>query len=145
MSNTLRIKGQDVVITLTANGSIVQAIRNIRNFSVTPKLDQKTEDYLGETSPQFDEVYSGVGVSFSMHMSDPAVFDLVNKVIRRAQRKEIGLQINVKATLNFPNGQKRKVVCNDLYFGNFPINFGSRSDYGEISVDAMGADFIVIN
>lgn len=144
MSNSLRIKGQDVVVTLTQNSVILQAIRNIRNFSVTVKLDQKTEDYLGENSPQFDEVYSGVGVSFSMHIADPAVFDMINSVVRRARRQELNVQFNIKATLNFPNGQRRKVVCNDLFFGNFPINFGSRTDYGEISVDASGADFIVV-
>ena len=145
MANTLRIKGQEVILTVTVNGSIVTAIKNVRNFNVTVKLDQKTEDYLGETAPQFDEIYNGVGVSFSMHMSDPAVFDFITQLIRRAQRREAGVTINIKATLNFPNGQKRKVVCNDLFFGNFPIQFGSRADYGEISVDASGADFIVVS
>ena len=145
MSNTLRIKGQEVIVTVTQNSAIVTAIKNIKNFNVTVKLDQKTEDYLGETAPQFDEVYNGIGVSFSMHLSDPAVFDFITAIMKRAQRREPGLTINVKATLNFPNGQKRKIVCNDLFFGNFPIQFGSRTDYGEISVDASGADFIVVN
>ncbi len=144
MSNTLRIKGQEVVLSVTLNGVIVSAIRNVKNFNVTVKLDQKTEDYLGETSPQFDEIYNGIGVSFSMHMSDPAVFDFITSIMRRAQRREAGVTVNIKATLSFPNGTKRKVMCNDLFFGNFPVQFGSRTDYGEISVDASGADFIVV-
>ena len=51
MSNTLRIKGQEVIVTVTQNSAIVTAIKNIKNFNVTVKLDQKTEDYLGETAP----------------------------------------------------------------------------------------------
>jgi len=144
MSNTLRIKGQEVLLTVTLNGTIVSAIKNVTNFNVTVNLDQKTEDYLGETAPQYDEVFNGISVSFAMHMADPAIFDFMQSIVRRAQRREPGIVVNIKATLNFPNGQKRKVVCNDLFFGNFPVQFGSRTDYGEISVDASGADFIVI-
>ena len=41
----------------------------------------------------------------------------------------------MKATLNFPNGQRARVIIPDAEFGGFPVNFGSRSDYGGLAIE----------
>jgi hypothetical protein len=59
----------------------------------------------------------------------------MSRIIDRAARREPGVRINVKATMQFPSGQRVRIMIQNVFFGEIPIGFGSRSDYGTISLD----------
>ena len=69
----------------------------------------------------------------------------ISKILDRAKRRTPGAIVNIKATLNFPNGDRPRVIINDVFFGELPINFGGRGDYGTFSVTFAASDANVIS
>jgi hypothetical protein len=67
-----------------------------------------------------------------------------HRIVDKARRRTPGTKINVKATLNFPNGERPRVVIPDVEFGELPLNFGSRSDYGAVTLDFEASEAQVI-
>jgi hypothetical protein len=135
-----RIKGQEVSIMLTVDGSELKTITEVQNFEVVRELESTEEGYLGETANRYDEFYKGYSGKLDVHTADPAVFDLMQAVQDRAQRRTPGTVINIRATLNYPSGEKRTVMMLDAFFDSIPLNFGSRGDYGSVSLNFKGAD-----
>lgn len=139
-----RIKGQEVEILVVEGGSPVSTVQNITNFEMTNILELLTEGYLNETTDRRDEIYRGFRGSFALHFSNRDVIDLIRRIVNRARRRTAGLIVNIKATLQFPNGQRVRVVLKDCFFGEVPMSFGSRSDYGTISMTFEGSDWSLI-
>ncbi len=136
-----RIKGQEVELLFVVNGQVQASLTDIRSFNVNPRFELKEEDYLGETSTRFDEVFKGVAFDMELHFEDAGVFQFIEKIKARAQRREPGTVINVKATLNYPNGDRPRIILKDCFFGDLPIGFGSRTDYGTLKIDGRCTDF----
>ncbi len=130
-----RIKGQEVSINVIVDNVIQASIVDIRDFEVTPKLEILEEKYLGMTTNLYDEIFNGVSGHLEIHFETQDVFNLIQSVIDRAQRRTPGVVVNIKATLQFPNGDRPRVSINNAFFGSFPIKFGSRTDYGTIGID----------
>lgn len=136
----LRIKGQEVELMLIVDGAQQDTITDFRSFEVASKLEIKEEGYLGEKTNRYDEIFNGVRGRMELNFESPSVFDLIKSVVDRAKRRTPGTQINIKATLNFPSGEKKRVLIQDAFFGEMPLNFGSRSDYGTVGLDFSAQD-----
>ncbi len=134
-----RIKGQEVEVLVLLNGEPVKSITAIQSFSVEHQLEVTAEGYLGETSNRRDDVYNGVSGSIALHLDDPDVFAVVQSIVDRAQRRVAGAQVNIKAALQFPNGKLKRVLVEDCFFGSIPMEFGSRTDFGTMSLDFESA------
>jgi hypothetical protein len=130
-----RIKGQEVQVLITSGGAPQSTITDIRSFEVGFQTEILREGYLGETTDRRDEVFRGVRGRIEFHFENQDVLRLIQSILDRAQRREPGLVINVKATLNFPNGQNPKVVINNVFFGEQPINFAGRTEYGTFGLE----------
>ena len=52
----------------------------------------------------------------------------------QARRRTPGTQINIKSTLNFPNGQRPRIIIPDVSLGEFSFSFGSRTDYLAVTI-----------
>jgi len=139
-----RIKGQEVSVILVVAGVMQDEITDIKSFDVTREFESTEEGYLGETANRYDEFYKGYSGSMELNFGSRAVFDLMTSIQDRAQRREPGTVINIKATLNFPSGERRKVLLQDAFFDSIPMSFGSRGDYGTVSLSFKGADVRVI-
>lgn len=144
MAIAQRIKGQEVAIEVLVDGVPKATFSDIRSFTVTPKLEKKEEEYLGETSKRYDEVFSGVDFELECNFHDQGVLEFVDTVVERAQRRVAGTVINIKATLNFPNGNTPKVVMRNCFFNEMPVGFGSRSDYGTFRISGSCQEWKVI-
>lgn len=143
-SQAQRIKGQEVSIQTTVNGERQQSINDIQNLEVEFQLELLREGYLGEKTDRRDEVFRGVRGKMDLHFETSDTFKTIVAIIARAQRREPGNTINVQATLRFPNGENTKVVMPDVFFGPIPMTFGSRTEYGKITLDFEGQDVQVI-
>lgn len=130
-----RILGEDVQIMLVANGEPQELLTDVRSMEIAQVVETLREGYLGETNDRYDDIYRGVRGRMELHFGNEGIFTLWDTIIKRATRKEPGLKINVKATLNFPNGTRRVVLIPDVKFGELPMTFGGRAEYGTVTVE----------
>lgn len=140
-----RIKGQEVAVLIISDGVPQTALFDIKSFNLSFKQEIKTEGYLGETSDRKDSIYSGIAGSFEAHVESAEFFTFFLAVVDKARRRTPGVQINIQTTLNFPNGDRPRVLIPNVEFGELPLNFGSRSDYGAISISFEAQEARVIN
>jgi hypothetical protein len=135
-----RIKGQEVELLLVTNGQVETSLTDIRSFTVTPRLEVKEEQYLGETSMRFDEIFNGVGFDMELHFENAGVLQFIETVKARAQRRTPGTVVNIKATLNFSSGQRSRIILQNCFFSDLPIAFAGRGDYGTLSISGNCTD-----
>lgn len=139
-----RIKGQEVEVLIVANGTVQDTITDVRSFEIGLKLDVLQEGYLGEKTDRYDEIFRGVRGRMELHFENSDIFDLFKTIVDRAKRRTPGAQINIKASFAFPNGERPRVILKDVFFGEIPMSFGSRSDYGAVTLDFQGSDYSVL-
>ena len=130
-----RIKGQEVEVTILKNGEPQENILFFRSLEVRIGTEILEEGYLGMTSNLFDTIYNGVRGSAEGHMDSPEAMNIVKTLVEKAQRRNANTKINMKAAFNYPNGQRARLVLIDVEFGELPISFGSRKDYGMLRLD----------
>lgn len=135
-----RIKGQEVEILFVAKGQVQDTITEVQNFEVVAEFERTDEGYLGEKSDRYDEFYKGYSGSADVHFATPQILDLMQSIQDRAQRREPGTTINIKCTLNFPSGLRRRILLQDAFFGNMPMSFGGRGEYGTVKLDFAGGE-----
>lgn len=136
-----RIKGQEVDLLIAIANAPQLNITDIRNFEVAFQFEHKSEGYLGETNMRRDEIFNGCKGRMEMHFENEDIFGLINAIKDRATRATPDVQINIRATLNFPNGQRPRFLFSNVFFGEVPMNFGSRTDYGHITLDFECSDY----
>jgi hypothetical protein len=139
-----RLKGQEVSLTLIENGQALTTIADFRSCEITPKLEKKEEGYLGEKTDRYDEIFNGVDGRAELNYENEDVFALMSSVIDRATRRTPGTVVNIKMTLNFPNGDRPRILLSNVFFGAMPFAFGSRSDYGTFNLDFSCSNIQVI-
>lgn len=136
-----RLKGQEVKLQVVVNNAVQTTLTDIRNFEMTPKFTKLDEQYLGETSKRYDEIFDGVDFKFDLHFEDPGVLNFIDTVKKRAQRQTPGTKINVQATLAFATGTNARIILNDCFFEDLPISFGGREQYGQFTISGSCSDF----
>jgi len=138
-----RIKGQEVSILVLKDGEI-QQFTDIQSFDFTQEMETTEEGYLGEKANRYDDMYKGYSFNIEMHNSSPELFSFLEVLKDRAQRRTPGVVINIKATLNYPSGERARVILNDAFFDSSGINFGGRDQYGSTTIPGKGSEFRVI-
>lgn len=139
-----RIKGQEVELLLVENNVPLTSIADVRSFEMAAQLEILSEGYLGETTDRRDSIYKGYRGRMEVHFENRSVLDLMRRLVDKARKRSAGARINAKVTLAFPGGDRVRLLLKDLEFGEVPLSFGSRSDYGTISLDFEGADYTQI-
>ncbi len=135
-----RIKGQEIEILLILDGVVQENLTDVRSFEVAAKLEIKEEGYLGEKTNRYDEIFNGMRGRMELHFENRGVFDFTFAVMDRAKRRTPGVQVVIKATLNFPNGQRPRIIIPDASFGEIPFNWASRGDYGTAGIEFQASD-----
>lgn len=139
-----RIKGQEVEAIIIVDGKPQRNITTIRSFEFAWKLEVSAEGYLGESTDRRDAVFKGISGRMELHIENAEIFTFLAKVVDRARDRSAGLRVNIKATLRFPNGDRPRVIIPDVEFGEIPFNFGSRTDFGTVSLDFEASEANVV-
>jgi len=139
-----RIKGQEVEILLLLNGEPLATLFDVRSFEVTLQQEILSEGYLGETTNRRDSIFRGVRGRFEAHVESDDFLNFFSQIVDKSRRRVAGTVVNIKVTLNFPNGDRPRILIPDVEFGDLPLSFGSRSDYGTVSVDFEASEYSVI-
>jgi hypothetical protein len=135
-----RISGQDVLLTITSAGQPVAALSDFKSFEIELMFDRKQEGFLGETSDRFDEFLTGFKFTADLELESQDVFKFLQSIIDRATRRTNALQIDIAATLQFPDGSRPKFFGNDAFFSAVPLSFGGRTEFGTIKLDGAGSN-----
>lgn len=130
-----RIKGQEVEVSLLIDGEPQETLQFARSLEFRFMTQRKEEGYLGETTNRFDTIFNGVQGKVDYHHDRPVPFNVIRAIVNKARRREPGTQFNLRGTLNYPNGQRARVVFRDVEFGELPITASSRQDYVGFSLD----------
>lgn len=139
-----RVKGQECTLFMTQGSTTLAQFDSIQDAEITVKLELLEEGYLGETSDRYDEVFKGISGNFMCHATTAAIYDVLQAIIDRARRRVPGTVFNFKTTLQFPNGQRKRVVIPNIFFGEIPNSFPKRDQYVsfKLSFSAENAQFI---
>lgn len=139
-----RLRGQEVSVQVVKDGALLADITDVRSFSVEFQIEVMSEGYVGEFTDRRDDIFKGITGEIEFHIENGGPFDLVNSIVQRAQRRTPGTQFNVQSTIRLANGQRKRLVINDLYFGAVPFDVSSRSDYVtyKLSFEAGEGKFI---
>ena len=139
-----RIKGQEVSLLLVEDNVPLVEITTIRSLEVAALLEILTEGYLGETTDRRDSVYRGYRGSIDIHFESREPLDFMRRLVDKARRRTAGARVNCKATFNIPGSDRVRVLLKDLAFGEIPIGFGGRAEYGTIGLSFEGEDFSLV-
>lgn len=129
-----RIKGQETEVLFVVNDAPEGGLTDIQSFEMEVQLETLQEGYLGEKTDRYDDIMKGVTFSVGLHSSSDAVLAFIEKVQDRATRRTPGAKFNIKTTLNFPNGDRTRVILTDCAFDGAGINFGGRDEYGSTTL-----------
>lgn len=127
-----RLKGQEISIRVTQQGTIVDSFTSFSSFNEEVDLEIKGDGFLGEGVNRFDEILNGYGGDFEMQLTTSAWMKFQQNVIARATRTQPDLVFNVIRTDFFPNGESLIVTYLDVKWGGMPTSVGSRGDYAKV-------------
>lgn len=129
---------------MVANGVPQTSITDVRSFDFEFQTEIQSEGYLGETTNRKDSIFNGIRGSMELHYENQEIFNLVKSIVDKARRRTPGSKINIKTTLNFPNGDRPRVLIPDVEFGPVPFSFGSRTDYGTVRLDYEASEATIL-
>lgn len=141
-SELLPIKGQETRFTLTSPGGLEESITKIKECTFTFDLETIQEQYLSETADQFDDIFRGVTVELTFDLTSAAVYKVVQRLIDRAQRRTpYSEKFSVMSSLQFPTGERLRMLFPNLKTGEVPTAFGGRDEYGEVKLTLKGSSY----
>jgi len=110
-------------------------------MEMTFQQDLLDEGYLGEVAQRYDDIFNGLTGRTELHLENTDYFRFVQRVTDRSQRRTPATAtFNIVGTFSFPNGDVTSLIVEDVFFGELPLNVGSRQDYVQASVN-FGASF----
>ena len=125
-----RIKGQETVIGFTSPDGDQEGLEDVVSFEAELEVETLTEQYLGKTTDDFDDIFHGCSGQMEIHMRTSAYLRFTQKVQDRAQRlTSADGQFTATSTFNFPNGTRARLTFENLFFGALPIKVGGRAQY----------------
>ncbi len=140
-----RLKGQDTEILFVVDGVTADTITTIKSFEMEWKLENLDEGFLGETTNRKDSIFNGVSFSSELQIENAGILGLVQQLLDKARRRTPGLKINIKTTLNFPNGDRPRIIIQDAEFGGVPLSLGGRGEYAKMTLQGEASEARVIS
>jgi hypothetical protein len=139
-----RIKGQEVEVMLVIGGRPYNNITAVRSMEVNFDGEIKQEGYLGESTDRFDSVFKGFKGSIELHIESRDALDMAMALTNVSRRRLANVQVNIRATFNFPNGARpARLVLVNAVFGAFPFSIGGRSEYGSLKLDFASSEAVL--
>jgi len=130
MPSNLRLRGQEVLVRIIANSVILATITAVKSLTVTVKTAILSEGYAGETTERKDDIFKGIGFELLVHPEDEAMFNLVQLIIDRSQRRTAAANatVDITATMNFPSGKRVRCTIKDAKFADIALGLVNARD-----------------
>lgn len=126
-----RIKGQEVLATMSSSADGLQDLTARASLDLSISMEELEEAYLGETTTRKDNIFNGVSGSLEVHHENRRVFDFIERAVERAKRRGNAAldTFTLLVRFSFPNGDTVRLLFEDIYFGEIPINTPGRDEY----------------
>ena len=132
MASNTRLKGQDVQIVVTANGSPVTSISAIGSSSDSTEFEIKEDSFLGEVTDRFDSVLKGYSIDFEAQVTTASWISLESAINDKATRKAPANVFNIVRVDMYSDGSNIVYTYKDVSFGPIAKSTGSRTDFVKI-------------
>lgn len=110
-----------------------------RSIEMSFKTELIQEGYLGKKTDNYDTIFKGISGRIEFHFADSGPVTVIQAIVDKAKRRTPGTRFNIKFKMNFPSGKRALIIIQDCEFGELPLNFGSRADYGVFNLE-FGAE-----
>lgn len=125
-----RILGQETQIRVVSDGVLQKEIDEVKSFDFTYQIKVLTEEFLGRTSNEKDEIYQGINGALEFQPRSLQVFDLLEAIKSRAQKRTAGgVIINISFVALFPNGDRPRLVIQDAKFPDPGLKSPGRAQF----------------
>lgn len=131
MSDNLRLLGSDNIVRVTMNNTLQRTITAIESMSITLNVQILEKEYLGKTTVTLDEIFKGASWELQFD-PESTEFLKVNLAVRDRSSRRVAngaVRINIATTMNFPNGQRPRILLPDVKFDPIAMNQGGRDQY----------------
>lgn len=136
-----RIKGQEVQVIYTSPAGTEVGLDGTVSFEIEFQMDILSQGYLGEVAERKDDIFKGCRGRAEFHIRKQSALQFIQRVKDRAQRRTpASAQFNVTAVLNFPNGERPRVLLEDVAWGSMPLNIGGRAEYVSFTTEFECSD-----
>lgn len=127
---TQRIKGQEVRLSFTDPQGEPEDMNYVLSFEWELDMEILSEDFLGHTAKEYDDIFHGVNGSAELQLPGPGFFRFQERVQARAQRREAANgTFSATSSFSFPNGVRARIAFLDLKFGTLAVRTSGRSEY----------------
>lgn len=141
-----RIKGQEVSIQVVVDTNPVEEFTEIMDFEATYEYEIIQQGYLGRKADSVDYIFKVISGKFSGHIHSSKVFDFLQSIKDKAQRKTPDTVFNLVGVFQFPSkGEIRSMTIPDVAWGNVPVNVGSRGDYVKLDFTFKAEDMLSVD
>lgn len=136
-----RIRGQEAVLNITVvdefapnfglGGPLAGSFAKVKNFSITPRIDQTEEGYVGETADDLDQQVHGYDFSFSIDELDSAAIDFLSLIAFKELTNLAPPIITVTASYVYRDLtiQPRTEILTECILKPAERNVGGRKEY----------------
>jgi len=121
----LPISGKDTKLTLVVDGTLVDVVDKITNFSSRATYDTMETKGLGTTETHIDKVLVGWSGDLEIAVARKTIDELMD-VIHAAQANRVPVVINIHDTTHYRNGTSKSYVYPDC-----KVEFEARKRRGE--------------
>ncbi len=115
---SLKMRGQEVTLRIAVDG-VIQAGSMVKvvDFTATPRIDLKEDDYIGEQETDLDIQANGWDLGFSVDTIDAAALDLIDDIVlrERAHARHPDITITTTYTFREPNVRGRAYVYHGVF------------------------------
>jgi len=140
----LRVKGQEVVATFVSADGVEDSIADVKSLDIQFDRDILSEGYIGQTTEQKDDIFKGISGKIEFHVHNADFLDITNRINERSKRRAPGEIFQIAASISFPNGERRRIVIPNVFFGPIPLSTAGREDYVLVTYDFAADDARII-
>lgn len=138
---TQRIKGQETVLVFVSDAGTEEGLGDVVSAEFEFQLDILTTRLLGETSDRKDDIFRGVRGRCEVQLENSQALAFVQRVKDRAQRRTAASgRFQMMTSLEFPNGERPRVLFPDIFWGSLPFNIGGGDEYVTLTLEFEGSD-----
>ena len=130
-----RIKGQEVTITYVTPDGGADGLEDVASFEWEMMMEVLQEQYLGETTDRFDDIFRGVSGRTELHLEKQDFLEFQQQVQDRAERRSPAAGVfNASCSFEFPNGQRPRLTFENLFFDTQTMRTADRGSYVAVTV-----------
>lgn len=140
-----RLRGQEVQLLVLDGANRVEEIKAIGSYDVSSQLEIQQDGFIGETTDEYDFIYSGEKGSFKFQIHNAKWTKFRERIVAKARRIQPTLTFNIVRIQLFADGSSVTSTYVNVAFGEFAESGGSRKDFVSLNLPFACSEVDVLN